>query len=88
MTADVTTMSTNGQVVIPKKIRERLGLQPGEEFIAMDVDGRIVLTPARSQAIRAELESILAAFDRKLGKDAANIDPVKLVRRVRNRSRG
>jgi AbrB family looped-hinge helix DNA binding protein len=82
--ADVTTMSPNGQVVIPKKIREKLGLQPGEELIAMDVAGRIVLTPARGEAIRAELEGILRSFDQALDKRAARADPVKLVRKLRD----
>lgn len=85
MATDVTTMSPNGQVVIPKKIRERLGLKAGEEFIAMDVEGRIVLTPARSEAIRTELEGILREFDKALGRQARDLDAVSLVRKVRDR---
>ena len=30
MTVATTRVSRNGQVVIPKEIRERLGLQPGD----------------------------------------------------------
>ena len=38
-----TKMSTKGQIVIPKKLREKLGLQPGDP-LAMAVDGdRLVL---------------------------------------------
>ena len=38
-----TKMSTKGQVVIPKQLREKLGLQPGDP-LAMAVDGdRLVL---------------------------------------------
>lgn len=85
MAADVTTLSPNGQVVIPKKIRDKLGLRPGEELIAMDVGGRIVLTPARSEALRAELEGILSEFDQHLGKAGAGIDAVRVVRKVRDR---
>ena len=38
-----TKMSTKGQIVIPKRLREKLGLQPGDP-LAMAVDGeRLVL---------------------------------------------
>jgi len=38
-----TKMSTKGQIVIPKRLREELGLQPGDP-LAMAVDGeRLIL---------------------------------------------
>ena len=38
-----TKMSTKGQIVIPKRLRETLGLQPGDP-LAMAIDGdRLVL---------------------------------------------
>ena len=38
-----TKMSTKGQIVIPKQLREKLGLQPGDP-LAIAVDGdRLVL---------------------------------------------
>lgn len=41
------TISSKGQTVIPKAIRERLGLQPGDavDFVVQD-DGDVVLRPA------------------------------------------
>jgi len=42
-----TLLSVKGQVVIPKRIRELLGLQPGDRLVVR-VDGdAIVLKPAR-----------------------------------------
>lgn len=83
MTVDVTRMSRNGQVVIPKSIRDKLNLQSGEPLIASDVDGRIVLSSARGESIRAEFQAIAAEFDRRLTKKERAIDAVELVRRLR-----
>jgi AbrB family looped-hinge helix DNA binding protein len=44
-----TKVSTKGQVVLPSRIRRRLGLQPGDSLEA-EMDGdRIILTPRRAQ---------------------------------------
>jgi antitoxin PrlF len=41
------TISSKGQTVIPKEIRDRLGLHPGDviDFIAQD-DGSVLLRPS------------------------------------------
>jgi AbrB family looped-hinge helix DNA binding protein len=41
------TISPKYQVVIPKEIRERLGLEPGQRVEAIGYDDRIVLVPVR-----------------------------------------
>lgn len=33
--ASTTTLSSKGQVVIPEEIRERLGLEPGAQFVVI-----------------------------------------------------
>lgn len=38
-------LSSKGQLVIPKRIRERLGLKPGGRLRLLVADGRIVLEP-------------------------------------------
>jgi len=38
-----TKVSSRGQIVIPKEIREKLGLQPGQELEAFEEEGRLVL---------------------------------------------
>jgi AbrB family looped-hinge helix DNA binding protein len=44
-----TKVSTKGQVVLPSRIRRRLGLQPGDTLDA-ELDGeRIILTPPRGR---------------------------------------
>jgi len=38
-------ISSKGQVVIPAKLRERLGLRKGVRAVCSEENGRIVLTP-------------------------------------------
>lgn len=40
-----TTLSSKGQVVLPKGARRRLGLLPGTKFLCRVREGAIVLTP-------------------------------------------
>jgi AbrB family looped-hinge helix DNA binding protein len=44
-----TRLSTKGQIVLPGKIRERLGLKPGDPLDASIEDGRVVLTPRHTR---------------------------------------
>jgi AbrB family looped-hinge helix DNA binding protein len=40
-----TTLSTKGQIVLPRDIRQRLALRPGTKFSSRVANGSIVLTP-------------------------------------------
>lgn len=44
---DVVTISPKYQVVIPKNIRERLDLKPGQKVQALAYDNRIELVPVQ-----------------------------------------
>ena len=44
--ADATTMTTKGQVTVPREIRDRLGLKSGDKMVfTMLSDGTIVMRP-------------------------------------------
>ena len=43
-----TSMSINGRVVIPAKIRHRLGLKPGARLTIEERNGEIVLRPLKA----------------------------------------
>ncbi|MBM4283164.1 MAG: AbrB/MazE/SpoVT family DNA-binding domain-containing protein [Deltaproteobacteria bacterium] len=50
-----TTLSSKGQVVIPKAVRERLGLQAGDVLDVDEVDGAILLRVRRETAAEQKL---------------------------------
>lgn len=39
-----TTVSERGQITIPKRLRDRLGIRPGQELELREESGRIVAT--------------------------------------------
>jgi AbrB family looped-hinge helix DNA binding protein len=53
------TVSSKYQIVIPAKIREALGIKPGEKLHAIEYRGRIELVPIRrARAARGSLKGI------------------------------
>lgn len=61
------TLTSKGQVTIPKKIRETLGLDPGSEVdFEVDDKGRIVIRKARTKA--ATRRRAHDRFDRVRGR--------------------
>lgn len=50
-----TTVSTKGQVVVPNRIRRKLGLQPGDALEARIEGQDIVLTPRKIRSRKARI---------------------------------
>lgn len=80
-TATITTMTQKGQVTIPKRIREYLGIRPNDKIeFAIDEDD-VKIKPVR--ALEANLgrvqpthtpedfHAIRTAFEAQVGEDAA-----------------
>ena len=64
---DVVTISPKFQVVIPRTVRERLNLSPGQKVQALVYDGRVELIPLRpAKALRVFLKGI----DTTVARDA------------------
>jgi len=61
------TISPKYQVVIPKEIREKLGLLPGQKVRAIAYEGRIELIPERP--IR-EMRGFLKGIDTQVDREA------------------
>ena len=61
------TISPKFQVVIPKEIRERLGLAPGQKVQAVAYEGRIELIPLRPTK---EMRGFLRGIDTDVEREA------------------
>lgn len=60
------TISPKYQVVIPKIIREALGLRPGQKMQVIEYEGRIELIPDRDiRELRGFLKGIDTTFKRE-----------------------
>jgi AbrB family looped-hinge helix DNA binding protein len=64
------TVSPKFQVVIPKAIREALGIRPGARLHAIQYQGRIELVPVRSaKQARGFLRGIETSVPRERDRD-------------------
>ncbi|PYU29605.1 MAG: AbrB family transcriptional regulator [Acidobacteria bacterium] len=50
-----TRISTKGQVVLPSRIRRKLGLRPGDPLDAKVEGGKVVLTPRRKRSRKSKI---------------------------------
>jgi len=80
---DVTRLSSKGQVVIPRKIRDALGLSAGETFLVMAEDDTFIFK--RMAVPRPEEFRALAARSRKAARKAGlkKKDVEEAIRRAR-----
>ena len=63
---DTVTLSPKFQVVIPRRIRERMNLKPGEKIEVIGFDDRIELVPIRPMSeMKGFLQGLDAAFERE-----------------------
>lgn len=62
----VVTVSPKFQVVIPKDVRDRLGIEPGQKVEAFAFGDRIELVPVRPPS---ELRGFLADLDADFSRD-------------------
>lgn len=64
------TVSSKFQIVIPLRIRQSLGISPGEKLHAIEYRGRIELVPVgRTKAARGSLKGI----DTNVPRDADRV---------------
>jgi AbrB family looped-hinge helix DNA binding protein len=73
---DTVILSPKFQVVIPRRVRERIGLRPGEKLQVISFDDRIELIPIRPMS---EMKGFLKGLDPTFKRDKG--DRVLLRRR-------
>lgn len=66
----VTKVSSKGQIVIPKEIRERLGISPGEKIVVLRRGEEIILRKAEELS----LEEISKKVERAAEKEKVDVD--------------
>jgi AbrB family looped-hinge helix DNA binding protein len=53
------TVSTKYQVVIPEKIRQAMGIKPGQKFEVMEYEGCLEFVPVKSlKSLRGSLKGL------------------------------
>jgi antitoxin PrlF len=67
---DITKVSIKGQIVIPKEIRDKLGILPGEKIIIMTRDDEIILKKAKKLSI----EEISERIEKVVEKEKIDVD--------------
>ena len=55
------TIDAGGRVVVPKDVRERLGLRPGSRIVLREVQGRLEISPATTPVRLVEHDGALVA---------------------------
>jgi AbrB family looped-hinge helix DNA binding protein len=66
----VVTVSPKFQVVIPREIREALGLEPGQKVQALQYQNRIELIPVRRMR---SMRGVLAGIDTTVDRDGDRV---------------
>lgn len=73
-----TKLSTRGQVVIPEEIRNRLGLEPGEQFVVIGEGDVVVLKslkPPKLEELKPLLDKVQEAA-REAGVTPEDVEKV------------
>lgn len=56
-----TTIDSGGRVVIPKSVRDRLGLGPGSEVEILEHEGSVEITPVPTPMVLSDGEPVAIA---------------------------
>lgn len=66
------TLTSKGQITIPKAIRDSLGLEPGDKVdFVLEADGRVILRPATTSVFT------LAGILERSGRRAITVEEMK-----------
>jgi AbrB family looped-hinge helix DNA binding protein len=84
---EVTSMSSRGQIVIPLRLREKLGFIEGEKFIVLGENGTVILKrieqPSKEELINKLRESAKKTRKKIEALGIKESDVPKLVHKLR-----
>ncbi len=66
--AELTILSEKGQVVIPAKIRLRMGLKPKTKFLVYECNDSVILKKFEEPDLSKELEAMYKRVDERIAK--------------------
>lgn len=66
--AEIAVMGEKGQIVIPKEIRDELGLGPKSKFLVIGYKDAVVLKKLETPNLRKEWEAIKRVVDERIKK--------------------
>jgi AbrB family looped-hinge helix DNA binding protein len=66
--ADLTILSEKGQVVIPARIRSRMGLKPKTKFLVYECNDSVILKKFEEPDLSKELEAMYKRVDERVAK--------------------
>ena len=75
-----TKLSSRGQVVIPEEIRNRLGLEPGDQFVVVG-EGNVVILKTVEPPDPRELKALMDRVQEAAA--AAGVTPEEVERAIR-----
>jgi len=65
---EVVNLSSKGQLVIPKDMREEMGLSPKDKFVLVNDRDTIILKKIQEEEIKARMISLVKTFTREFKK--------------------
>lgn len=69
---DIIKVSSKGQIVIPREIREKLGVTGGEKLLVLTRDGDILLRKTKESSI----EELGRRIDKTIKEDSVDVDTI------------
>ena len=66
--AELTILSEKGQVVIPAKIRSKMGLKPKTKFLVYECDDSVILKKFKEPDLSKELEAMYKRIDERIAQ--------------------
>lgn len=85
MDVATSTISSNGQIVIPADIRRRLGITEGTKFLILEDGGDLVLKPLQEEDLEETFESTLARLHEAF--EEAGVTPAEAAAEVEDHRR-